>query len=79
MSHVLERIIEEVRALPPDQRQILREMLDREQQDQDGERARRAALTQHIRGKYAHLPTSSEEFARYKAEEIALEDRRSQT
>lgn len=76
MSHVLDRIIEEVRALPPNERQLLCEMLSREQHD--AERTRRAAMSRQIRGKYAHLSTSSEDFARRKAEEIAMEDRRSQ-
>lgn len=75
MSHVLDKIIEEVRALSPDEQQLLREMLDREQHD--AERARRADLSRQIRGKYSHLPTSSDDFARLKAEEIALEDCRS--
>jgi hypothetical protein len=38
--------------------------------------SRRAALSSHIRGKYAHIQTSSEAFARLKREEISLEDRR---
>ncbi len=75
MSHVLDRIVEEVRGLPPNERQLLSEMLFREQHL--AERSRRAALSRQIRGKYAHLPTSSEDFARRKTEEIVMEDRRS--
>ncbi len=67
MSATLDRIIEEVRQLPPDDQQRLRDVLDRE--------ARTAEL-RRIQGKYAHLTTSSEAFAARKAEEIALEDRR---
>ena len=67
MSTILERIIEEVRALNPDEQQQLREMLERE--------ARTAEL-RRIRGKYAHIATSSDDFARQKQEEIELEDRR---
>jgi len=67
MSSTLDRIIEEVRALNPDEQQQLRELLERE--------ARTAEL-RRIRGKYAHIPTSSDEFARQKQEEIELEDRR---
>ena len=37
----------------------------------------RRGLVHSIRGKYAHLPISSNDFAARKAEEIALEDRRS--
>lgn len=67
MSATLDRIIEEVRQLPPDEQQRLREVLDRE--------ARTAEL-RRIQSKYAHLTTSSESFAMRKAQEIALEDRR---
>ena len=38
--------------------------------------SRRATLSSRIRGKYAHIRTSSEAFARLKQEEIGLEDRR---
>ncbi|MBA2646081.1 MAG: hypothetical protein H0U81_04705 [Pyrinomonadaceae bacterium] len=67
MSATLDRIIEEVRQLLPDEQRQLRDVLDRE--------ARTAEL-RRIQGKYAHLTTSSESFAARKAEEIALEDRR---
>ncbi|MCA1626699.1 MAG: hypothetical protein LC742_01870 [Acidobacteria bacterium] len=66
MSAVLDRIMEEVRALPPEEQQQLREMLDKE--------ARTVEL-RRIQGKYAHLNTSSEAFATRKAEEIEREDR----
>ena len=50
-------------------------MLNREQDD--AERARRVALSREIRGKYAHvIKTSSDDYAREKADEIAAEDRR---
>lgn len=67
MSSTLDRIIEEVRALNPDEQQRLRELLERE--------ARTAEL-RRVRGKYAHIPTGSDKFAREKQEEIELEDRR---
>lgn len=73
MSATLDRIIEAVRALEPDEQRQLREMLERE--THDAERARRAALSHSIRGKYRDVLTSSEEFAARKAAEIALEDR----
>jgi hypothetical protein len=73
MSAVLDRIIEEVRALPPDELRLLREELDRMQAESH------AAFVREVKGKYAHVPTSSEAFAARKAEEIALEDRRSRT
>jgi hypothetical protein len=75
VSTTLDRIIEEVRALPPDEQKVLREMLDKEWRA--AEQSRRLALSRTIRGKYSHLPTSSDDFAARKAEEIALEDRRS--
>jgi hypothetical protein len=65
MSATLDRIIEEVRALPADEQRQLRELLERET---------RPALARSIRGKYAHLPTSSEEFIAQKREETARED-----
>ena len=37
----------------------------------------RIARVRAVRGKYAHVPTSSDAFARSKQEEIAREDRRS--
>ncbi len=72
MSTTLDKIIEEVRQLPPDEQRQLREMLER-----DSEQSRRATLSHTIRGKYAHLGVSADEFAARKAEEIALEDRHS--
>ncbi len=67
MIAALNRIIEEVRALTPDEQQQLREILERE--------ARTAEL-RRIQGKYAVTNVSSETFAAEKAEEIAREDRR---
>jgi hypothetical protein len=62
----LDKIIEEVRALPPEGQQQLRELLDHE--------ARTAEL-RRIQGKYAHLTTSINAFAARKAEEVARGDR----
>jgi hypothetical protein len=75
MSATLDKIIEEVRALSPEEQQQLREMLERE--THNSEQEKRAALSRSIRGKYAHLGVSSDDFAARKAEEIALEDRHS--
>jgi len=74
MSATLDKIIAEVRQLPPDEQQQLREMLERD--SLSSEQAGRAALSRSIRGKYRDVLTSSEEFAARKAEEIALEDHR---
>jgi hypothetical protein len=73
-SEILEKIMEEVRMLSPEELRKLREMLDREAHSQ--EQARREETLRRIRGKYAHLPTSSEEFAARKLEDIDLEERR---
>ena len=75
MSVVLEEIIEKIHALPFVQRQKLREILDSEEDEIEKERQRRIELSKKIMGKYAHLNTSSEEFARRKQEEIELEDK----
>jgi hypothetical protein len=64
MSATLDRIIEEVRALPADEQRQLRELLEREM---------RPALARSIRGKYAHLRTSSEAFIAQKREETGRE------
>ena len=73
MSATLDRIIEEVRALSPEEQRQLRELLDREARTAEQEERNRQAAS--IRGKYRDMLTSSEEFAARKAEEIALEDR----
>lgn len=67
MSATLDRIIEEVHALSPDEQEQLRALLERE--------ARTAEL-RRIQGKYTGAKVSSERFAAEKAEEIAREDRR---
>lgn len=74
-------ILYKMNALDSDERQQLRERLNREQHlssanPNEAEVARRRALSRTIRGKYAYLGTSSDDFAARKQEEIALEDRR---
>ena len=73
MSTTVEKILEEFRALPPEEQRQLVEMIERE--THGSEQSKRAALSRSIRGKYAHLGVSSDDFAAQKAEEIALEDR----
>jgi hypothetical protein len=73
-SRSLEEIIEEVKTLSPDEQRQLREALAKE--SGSAEQLEREQLANSIRGKYANVLTSSEEFAARKAEEIALEDRR---
>ncbi len=75
-------ILSKMGRLGDDDKRRLGEVLNRELHlsgsDPDAtERARRAALSRTVRGKYAHLGASSADFAARKAEEIALEDRRS--
>jgi hypothetical protein len=81
MSQALDRILEEVRQLSPDERRQLRERLNYEAHITPSPvprdvQAERAALITSVRGKYAHVPTSSEAFNQRKQEEIELEDRR---
>ncbi|MDQ3918103.1 MAG: hypothetical protein M3348_06460 [Acidobacteriota bacterium] len=72
MSATLDKIIEEIRTLPADEKRQLREMLEREAREADqGERAK---LSRSIRGKYAHLLTDSETFIAQKREETRRED-----
>lgn len=72
VSTALDKIIEEVRALSPEEQKLLREMLDQEMRTAEQERRDRLAAS--IRGKYRDVLSSSEDFAARKAEEIALED-----
>jgi hypothetical protein len=67
MSATLDKIMEEVRALAPEEQQQLREMLDRET---------RTLELRRVQDKYARLTTGSEAFAARKSEEIEMEDRR---
>ena len=73
-ASILEKIMQEVRTLSPEELRELREMIDREARSQ--EQVRREEALRRIRGKYAHLPTSSEDFAARKREEIEIENRR---
>jgi hypothetical protein len=68
-------IMEKTLSLTPDDMRRLRDMLNGVTWEMSGPDVRRR-LSSGIRGKYAHLPTSSDAFATRKAEEIALEDRR---
>jgi len=63
----LDRIIEEVKTLPTDERRQLLEQLERDE---------RTAELRRIRRKYAHVKLSSDAFAAHKTDDIELEDRR---
>jgi hypothetical protein len=71
MSATLDRIVEEFRSLEPDEQGRLLEMLEQEKRSSE-----RAALARSIRGKYAHVRTSSEDFIAQKREETKREDSR---
>ena len=87
---VLEDVLAKVKQLSAEEKAKVREVLDKTapefeetrngsfQTDENAlekERQKRLALSKTIMGKYAHLPTSSEDFARRKQEEIELEDK----
>ena len=74
MSQALERILDEVQSLTPEERRQLREFLELEPDASPPPRP--ADLVRQIQGSYAHVPTSSEAFIARKAEEIELENRR---
>lgn len=68
-------LLEKALSLSPDDMRRLRVMLNTVNWNISSADARRR-LARGVRGRYAHLPTSSEAFAARKAEEITLEDRR---
>jgi hypothetical protein len=69
MSATLDKIVEEFRALEPEEQGRLLEILEREKRGSE-----RATLARSIRGKYAHVRTSSEDFIALKREETRRED-----
>ena len=74
---VSEEIIEKLGLLSEAEQQKLAEAI--EQQKQMKAETERRAFIRSLRGKYAFVPTSSEDFARRKQEEIEIEDRRSRS
>jgi hypothetical protein len=72
MSRSVDRILEEAQALTPEERLRLRELLTTPRPKID---AQREDAARELFGKYAHAPTSSEEFCARKAAEISIEDR----
>jgi len=67
-------VLEKRNALSPEKRQRLYDLVNREAIDSG--LVDRTPVVRAIRGKYAHLRISSEEFAAQKREEVGLEDRR---
>jgi hypothetical protein len=74
MSTALDRIIEQVKGLSAEERRRLLEVLSEDARS--AEQTERERLAATIRGKYKDVLTSSEEFARRKADELDLEERR---
>ena len=87
---VLKDVLAKVKQLSAEERATVRAILDKTASEfekprnsdfqanenaLEKERQRRLALSQTIMGKYAHLPTGSEDFARRKQAEIELEDK----
>jgi hypothetical protein len=68
------RMLRKLRALEPDEQQKLLDIMN--EQTPLFEQSKRAILSRTIRGKYSHIPTSSDQFALLKQEEIQSEDRR---
>ena len=77
MSPLLERIIEQLQALSQEERQQLQKLLEGELSPKAAQTG--PALVEKVRGKYAHVPTSSAAFARRKVEESEIENRRTRS
>ena len=69
MSATLNKIVEEFRSLEPEEQGRLLEMLEQEKRNSE-----RTALARSVRGKYAHVRTSSGDFIALKHEETKRED-----
>jgi hypothetical protein len=67
-------LLEKRNALTPEKRQRLDDLVNRAAVESG--LVDKASVVRAVRGKYAHLRISSEEFAAQKQEEIGLEDRR---
>lgn len=74
MSTDIQSIINAARALNPEQRGQLAAALASIDSELTASKSR-ANLVQAIRGKYKHVPTSSQAFIRRKAEDSALESK----
>ena len=68
-------LLKKTLALLPDEQRQLRDALNRSLLEIGGSEAK-ADFIHSIRGKYAHLPITSDAFAASKVDEIDLEDRR---
>jgi hypothetical protein len=75
MSEQVQSIVEAVRNLDPDQRRELAAALANIGVSFSAIPAGRKQLVDSIRGKYRHVPTSSESFMSRKRDDTALESR----
>ena len=79
MSQLMDEILRKVRELPDSERRELLGILNSKINSLAREPATRPAqleLARTVRGKYAHVPTSSDSFNRRKRAEVKLENRR---
>jgi hypothetical protein len=75
VSEQVQAIVEAVRSLDPEQRRELTSALAAIDDSMPSVSGDRRHLVDSIRGKYRHVPTSSESFVDRKLAEIALESR----
>lgn len=73
VSEQVQAIVEAVRGLGPEQFQELRSVLAAMDAPSDSGQPDRKQLVNSIRGKYRHVPTTSESFMRRKMEDLELE------
>jgi hypothetical protein len=79
MSQLMDEILRKVRELPESERRELLGILKSATKSAKEETTTRSAqieLARSVRGKYAHVPTSSDSFNRRKRAEVKLENRR---
>lgn len=75
MSEQVQSIVEAVRSLTAEQRMELMEALATVEVPRTPVSANRRELVQAIKGRYRHVPTSSDSFMGRKREDVALECR----
>ncbi|MBL8238682.1 MAG: hypothetical protein JNM66_14755 [Bryobacterales bacterium] len=75
MSEQVQSIVEAVRSLTAEQRSELMEALAAIETSRTPFSASRRELVLSVKGKYRHVPTSSESFMSRKREDLALETR----
>jgi hypothetical protein len=75
MSEQVQTIVEAIRSLSAEQRQELIESLVALESPRGPATLSRKQLVDSIKGKYRHLPISSESFMSRKREDVALESR----